>query len=333
VSSVPHGARGPATANPHANPIPIKYFQQNLDTYQNPIDNPYIHRIFTILVPHSTAILFNPSPEAADAAILALTDPSISFHDLARALATSPEALALWMIRPDIRLRLETTDKVVTWRTRLIATSNLTAAADALTAILKNFTRATDRGRGGREGEPSVAATSSATSSNDNFRTQLLELRRAENARRAAGALLRLANLQSNTYSRVEAAAHQPARTRTPTPTPEPAHAPAPSAAPVPAPTNPAPSFETLLAQLAPHLETIASDLGIDPNTALDNSEPQPEAQAAAPHRESRSNSTPPADRTIAPSPTRPGESHPRPAPFKQRAPALIAGRANEHWP
>ncbi len=172
---------------------------------------------------------FHPAPEAVPAILESLGRADVSFDALAATLNTTPEALALWMIRPDIRERLEAIDRVVTWRTRLVASNHLTAAIGALSAILQDF----NHDSAGRSTRPTVHASAKPE---PDIRAQLLALRRSENARRAAGALIRLANVRPNTYDRVEAAALQPARVsyaHSPTPAHEaparPEHVPAPT--------------------------------------------------------------------------------------------------------
>lgn len=167
---------------------------------------------------------FQPAPEAVPAILQSLGRADISFNDIADALHTTPEALAIWMTSPDIRERLEATDRVVTWRTRMVASTSLAAAVAALESILQDFnhsratrgTRATDRGLGGeRSVQEAHDPASTPTSPNPTnpptpdptttLRAAMLQVRQVENARKAAAALIRLAHLRPNTYARVEA--------------------------------------------------------------------------------------------------------------------------------
>jgi hypothetical protein len=302
------------------------------ESYQNPIDNLPKSRIFTKLVAVSPSIFFDPAPDLAAAILEAITNPSISFNQLAAAANTSPEALGLWMSRPDIRERIESTDRATTWRTRLVATAQLHAVPPALVKILQDYTKS-------RSPQPDAASTlidsldpDFRSSALHAFRSSLLDARRAETTRKSAALLVSISRQR-------------------PTAGPElPAHAP-PAATPAQEPVAPAPttnpqsetvaaaadirnpkSLDGLLAQLAPHLQVIAEQLGID----QDEPAPKPGDAATTSLKPAASNSRTdlqpaPANHTRNRDPDRP-TTHSR-APQRPGDRELATTGANEHWP
>jgi hypothetical protein len=273
----------------------------------------------------SNPINFNPPAEITSALLLALTDPALSFNQLAQVCGTTPEALALWLHRPDIRAQIESVDRITTWRTRLIAASHLQAVPPALIKILHNFLRTSDSEDASQltpysETPPTTTPSGPAPAPELDYRKQLLALRHAETARKSAALLVALTRARPTAGP--DLAPAQPA-----------AAAPEASAPAATSNTQPPKSdipLEDLLAQLAPHLASIASDLGIDPNQPL--AAPDPEPPPSEPESEPR-----PRDHTnIDPSPrapSRPGESHRGPPSRTLRTPELATAAAHEHWP
>jgi hypothetical protein len=142
-------------------------------------------------VAQTPSIFFDPSPEIASAVLAALVDPSLSFNTLAAAANTTLDALSLWLTRPDIRERIESTDRITTWRTRLIAASHLYAVPPALVKILTDFTNSQATQPANPLSDPAdlLADPDSEPSA---FRKALLEARRAETTRKSAAILISL---------------------------------------------------------------------------------------------------------------------------------------------
>jgi hypothetical protein len=135
----------------------------------------------------SPEILFDPSPEIAAALLAALIDPSVSFNALAAAVQTTPDALSLWLNRPEIRERIESTDRAATWRTRLIASAHLYAVPPALVKILQDFSSPPALGQPDPlDPLPDIPTPAQA------FRAALLQARRAETTRKSAALLFTL---------------------------------------------------------------------------------------------------------------------------------------------
>lgn len=73
----------------------------------------------------------------------ALTDPTLSFRDLAAKLHLPIDQLALILARPDLDLEIRSLESLVAVRTRLVAATILPAAANAARRILDDFSSGT----------------------------------------------------------------------------------------------------------------------------------------------------------------------------------------------
>jgi hypothetical protein len=143
---------------------------------------------------------FTPAPAATDALIAAITDPTLSLQTVTAQHNTTVEALSLWLIRPDIRERLERLDSISAWRTRLTASAALDRVVGTLSTFLQNFI---DR-RPRLSATPQTPASrtkpdadsADPISESERAKQELLELRTEEHIRRSAALLLRLANLR-----------------------------------------------------------------------------------------------------------------------------------------
>jgi hypothetical protein len=273
-----------------------------------------------------TPPLFSPAPEVADALLAAVADPTLSFHDLAAALGTTAQALSAWMIRPEIRERLETTDSVITWRTRLTASAQLTAVVKTLTNILANFNARSAPGapapRAGSEPDDWIATLGRH---DDDPRSKLraleLQLRDEDTARKSAQLLLRLASVRP-------VAAHDQLTPAIPRAT-RPASEPAPTqSTPAPPAPEPALAIEELLA-----ISQSLADQVRPPAESPPGSQPAP-----APYN-TRTRSTPEPGGSSPPSSSRESDldqSRPARTPTTLRKPTpthLISAATREHWP
>jgi hypothetical protein len=220
----------------------------------------------------SPSILFDPAPDIAEAVLAAITDGSISFYSLAAAANTDPEALSLWMSRPDIRERIESVDRSTTWRTRLIASAHLHAVPPALTKILQDYLS--------QERAPSASSGSSPFDTpTSGFRAALLDARRAETTRKSAALLLTLTRTRPTTGPDLAPSA----------PAADHRNAEAPAAkSPATTRQSQLPTLESLQAlvdQLAPDLES-ATDRSLGTTDTQEPTRPDNSQQSSTPGRE-----------------------------------------------
>jgi hypothetical protein len=83
----------------------------------------------------SSASNFSPAPEAIDAIIGALLNPSLKFGDIAAIHGTTVDALSAFLARPDIKKRLDDLESALAESARVTASHYLASVADTT----KNF--------------------------------------------------------------------------------------------------------------------------------------------------------------------------------------------------
>ncbi|MCC6951695.1 MAG: hypothetical protein IT433_09645 [Phycisphaerales bacterium] len=122
---------------------------------------------------------FYPDPAQTDALISAIaSDFNSSLAGLAEEYNTTLESLTLWMTRPDVAERLDALQSACAARVRLVAANFLPLAVETLRSVLADF----------RELHCNALCDTSSP------RAMATRARAAENARRAASTLLRLAH-------------------------------------------------------------------------------------------------------------------------------------------
>lgn len=80
---------------------------------------------------------FAPTDSVADQVLTDLADPSQSFLSVARTHNTSPEALSLWLIRPEINERIASLRAAAAIRTRWLAGDHLPSCAELASRIVR----------------------------------------------------------------------------------------------------------------------------------------------------------------------------------------------------
>ena len=261
----------PAHARAAAAPMPL------FPLVHSPIPTP---RLFSIPMPSSPPIPFSPPDSQVSAILRDLTSPSLSLAEVAAQNSTSTEALCLWMLTPAIREQLESTDSISTWRTRLIAKSQLCKAIGACTDILDEFH--TDRIAAKSAIPPPASHPPSDIAdptSPDSLRASIVRVRACECARKTATFLFQLSRLtetpgprfhreQSPLRSETTPLAPRPQLAATPQPPPAPARPISLTSPPVstqnPAPA-PAPRIPPLsrLTPISTFLSSVGSPISI----------------------------------------------------------------------
>lgn len=127
----------------------------------------------------NTRAPFSPDPAQTDSLISAIaSDFNSSLAGLAEEYNTTLESLTLWMTRPDIAERLDALQSACAARVRVVAANFLPLAVETLRSVLADF----------RELHCNALCDTSSP------RAIATRARAAENARRAASTLLRLAH-------------------------------------------------------------------------------------------------------------------------------------------
>ncbi len=121
--------------------------------------------------------IFDPPPEVAARVVEDLGNCFLSINDIAQSNQTSPDALSLWLARPDIAARLDAMESAAARHVRLAAVSQLPHAAVALGLAMQNYTFQATKG--------TFAPNSPAAQEHR---------RESHNVRRAAWLLYRLVN-------------------------------------------------------------------------------------------------------------------------------------------
>ncbi len=114
-----------------------------------------------------------------------LLSPDHSLTDIAAHFNTTTESIILWMSRPDIAARLDTSNSALAFRARLAATSCLPSVIAALDNILTDFTR-----------KPAATAPTPDSRKQPSLTPELLRLRQNETARKAGTLLVRLCHFR-----------------------------------------------------------------------------------------------------------------------------------------
>ncbi|MCC6952305.1 MAG: hypothetical protein IT433_12785 [Phycisphaerales bacterium] len=183
---------------------------------------------------------FSPDPAQTDALISAIaSDFNSSLAGIAEEYNTTLESLTLWMTRPDIAERLDALQSACAARVRLVAANFLPLAVETLRSVLADF----------RELHCNTLCDTSSP------RAIATRARAAENARRAASTLLRLAHFTPRGWRHPTAplAPAEPAPSRQTSPASPPVPIPADVAPLANAPHSPSPTSSPVAAHPAPH--------------------------------------------------------------------------------
>lgn len=217
-------------------------------------------------MPSSPPITFSPPDSQVPVILRGLASPSLSLAEVAAQHNTSTEALSLWMLTPAIREQLESTDSISTWRTRLIAKSQLSKAIGACTEILAEFhaDRVVSRTAASLSSSHPPSDIPLATSP-DSLRASVVRVRACECARKSAAFIFQLSRLSETPGPRLQRE-QSPARSETLTAAPRPQVA--PRTTPLPAPTRPT-SIATPLPDTPTTDALVSSLLSQPPSTPL----------------------------------------------------------------
>ena len=90
-------------------------------------------------MPRPEPPIFDPAPAAADQVVADLADPLRTLMGIADEHQTSLEALTLWMVRPDIALRLHALQSAAVARARLIALAYLPRTVPVLAEVINDY--------------------------------------------------------------------------------------------------------------------------------------------------------------------------------------------------
>lgn len=93
--------------------------------------------VATPLAPPTFLRAFHPGDSLAAAVLTDLADPTQSFLSVAKAHNTSPEALSLWLIRPEINERIASLRSAAAIRTRWLAGDHLPSCAELASRIVR----------------------------------------------------------------------------------------------------------------------------------------------------------------------------------------------------
>ncbi|MBS0192369.1 MAG: hypothetical protein U0573_07065 [Phycisphaerales bacterium] len=89
--------------------------------------------------PHGDLLEFRPQPSLITGIIDRLADPDCPLSNIAADFETSIELLCVWMLRPEIAARLDAVQSAIGRRTRLLAVTRLTLAAETAARVLDQF--------------------------------------------------------------------------------------------------------------------------------------------------------------------------------------------------